>query len=405
MPPALSRRGQPDDFFLFGAAGGIQDGRLFSMMRAFSFRDSSIALALLGIAVFFGMVEPKFLDARNLSLLMTELSITATLAMGMLLVILPGHIDLSVGSGLALLSGIATVLTTKAGLPAPVGLLTGLLAGLGIWWLKGVLVVRERIPAFIVTLAGLLVFRGLFWLVIQNQTVPVVAGGETNLYSLLSTFYLPPAAGFALAALVAAGLAWAAWKGRAERRAAGFEMEDGELAFLRVFVAAQAVLLLVVITNQFRGIPLPALIFASVALAVHVLTRHTAFGRHLYAIGGNVEAALVSGVPVHRVVITALAMMGGIVAVTGFMLTSYTGNSTTDLGEWMELDAVAACVIGGVSLRGGRGTVLGVLAGALIMATLLNGMTLMSVSPEYKLIVRGGVLLAAVWMDMRLSRA
>ena len=94
----------------------------------------------------------------------------------------------------------------------------------------------------------------------------------------------------------------------------------------------------------------------------------------------------------------------GIVAVTGFMLTSYTGNSTTDLGEWMELDAVAACVIGGVSLRGGRGTVLGVLAGALIMATLLNGMTLMAVSPEYKLMVRGSVLLAAVWMDVRLGR-
>jgi D-xylose transport system permease protein len=104
------------------------------------------------------------------------------------------------------------------------------------------------------------------------------------------------------------------------------------------------------------------------------------------------------------VVIGAFAMMGGIVAVTGFMLTSYTGNSTTDLGEWMELDAVAACVIGGVSLRGGRGTVLGVLAGALIMATLLNGMTLMAVSPEYKLMVRGSVLLAAVWMDVRLGR-
>ena len=139
------------------------------MSRSFSLRDYSIAFALLGICLFFGVVEPKFLDSRNLSLLMTELSITATLAMGMLLIILPGHIDLSVGSGLALLSGIATVLTTKAGLPAPLSLSIGLLAGLIIWYGKGVLIVKERIPAFIVTLAGLLVFRGLFWLVIQNE--------------------------------------------------------------------------------------------------------------------------------------------------------------------------------------------------------------------------------------------
>jgi D-xylose transport system permease protein len=128
-------------------------------------------------------------------------------------------------------------------------------------------------------------------------------------------------------------------------------------------------------------------------------------GRHLYAIGGNAEAALVSGIPVQRVVMTAFALMGGIVAITGFLLASYTGNSTTDLGEWMELDAVAACVIGGVSLRGGRGNVMGVLFGALIMACLINGMTLMSVSPEHKLIARGLVLLAAVWMDMRANRS
>jgi D-xylose transport system permease protein len=374
------------------------------MPRSFSLRDYSIALSLLGICAFFGIVEPKFLDSRNLSLLMTELSITATLAMGMLLVILPGHIDLSVGSGLALLSGIATVLTTKAGWPAPLALGVGLLAGLIIWWGKGLLIVKERIPAFIVTLAGLLVFRGLFWLVIQNQTVPVVPGGQTNLYSLISTYYLPPMAGYAVAGAVIAVLVWATVKGRQQRRANGFEVEDGESTFMRVFIASQAILLFVVVTNQFRGIPLPALIFASVALVVYVLTQHTAFGRHLYAIGGNAEAAFVSGVPVSRVVISAFAIMGAIVAITGFMLTSYTGNSTTDLGEWMELDAVAACVIGGVSLRGGRGSVLGVLAGALIMATLLNGMTLMSVSPEYKLVVRGSVLLAAVWMDMRLGR-
>ncbi|MDZ4286517.1 MAG: hypothetical protein U0984_01085 [Prosthecobacter sp.] len=374
------------------------------MTQALSLRDFSIAIALLAVCAFFGIAEPKFLDARNLSLLMTELAITATLAMGMLLVILPGHIDLSVGSGLALLSGIATVLTTRAGLPSPLALGIALAAGLLIWKGIGFLVVHERIPAFIVTLAGLLVFRGLFWKVIGSQTIPVVAGGQTNLYSLISTYYLPPVAGYGVAVLIILALLIASLHGRAQRRVSGFEVEARETVFLRLFIAAQAVLLFVIVTNQFRGIPLPALIFGAVALGVYLLTQHTVFGRYLYAIGGNPEAAVVSGVPVQRVVAGAFALLGIIVAITGFMVTSYTGNSTTDIGEWMELDAVAACVIGGVSLRGGRGSVIGVLFGALIMAALLNGMALMSVPPDNKLMVRGLVLLGAVWMDVRLGR-
>jgi D-xylose transport system permease protein len=137
---------------------------------------------------------------------------------------------------------------------------------------------------------------------------------------------------------------------------------------------------------------------------VHVVTLHTPFGRYLYAIGGNEEAAVVSGVPVRKVVIGAFALMGLIVALTGFMQTAYAGASTTTIGSLMELDAIAACVIGGTSLRGGRGSVAGVLFGALIMASLLNGMTLMAVSPEAKYIARGAVLALAVWLDLRVAR-
>jgi D-xylose transport system permease protein len=150
--------------------------------------------------------------------------------------------------------------------------------------------------------------------------------------------------------------------------------------------------------------PLPALILAVVAFFVWLLTHHTPFGRYLYAIGGNEEAALVSGVPVRRVTVGAFTLMGLIVAITGFMQTAYGGAATTTVGDLMELDAVAACVIGGVSLRGGRGTVLGVLFGALIMACLINGMTLLAVQPEQKFIARGLVLILAVWMDVRLAR-
>jgi D-xylose transport system permease protein len=369
-----------------------------------SLRDFSLVIALAGICAFFAIMSPQFLSARNLSLLMTELSITATLAMGMLLIILPGHIDLSAGSGVGLLGGIASVLVFEHRWPAPIAMGTALLAGIFIWFCMGNLIVRQKIPAFIITLGGLLIFKGLFWLVIHNSTIPIVQGGRANLYSVLTTFYLPPAIGYALAALVIALLVFARLRSRKARQDYGFGVEDRELVFLKLFLAAQLIFLFVVVTNKFRGVPLPAVILGLIALAVYVLTTHTPFGRYLYAIGGNEEAAVISGVPVEKVVVGAFSIMGAIVAITGFMQTSYSGASTTTVGDLMELDAIAACVIGGVSLKGGRGNVMGVLFGALIMACLINGMTLLAVSPEFKFIARGLVLSLAVWMDVRLGR-
>jgi D-xylose transport system permease protein len=374
------------------------------MQNKLTLRDFSIAIALVLVCAFFAFMSPEFLGARNLSLLMTELSITATLAMGMLMIILTGNIDLSVGSGVGLLGGIASVLVFEHNWPAAGAMGAGLVAGLAVWWLMGNLIVRERIPSFIITLGGLLIFKGLFWLVIHNATIPVVQGGQTNLYSLLTTFYLPPVFGFGLALIIAAALGYAALGSRKSRREYGFEVEDGELAFLKWFVAAQLVFLVVLVANQFRGIPLPALILGTVAFIVYVITTHTPFGRYLYAIGGNEEAAVVSGIPVRSVLIGSYTLMGGVAAITGFMQTAYSGASTTTVGDLMELDAIAACVIGGVSLKGGRGTVLGVLFGALLMACLLNGMTLLAVSPEFKYIARGLVLSLAVWMDVKLSK-
>jgi D-xylose transport system permease protein len=268
----------------------------------------------------------------------------------------------------------------------------------------GALIAIERIPAFIMTLGGLLVFRGLHWLVIENQTVPVVEGGSANIYSQLTTYFLPEAGGYALAALAVAAIVASTLSARKRRQSHGFPVEDRELVFLKLFVLAQLVLLVVIVSNGYRGVPVALVILGVVAVLVHQLVTNTPFGRYLYAIGGNEEAAAVSGVPVRNTIIGAYAIMGGIVALTGFMQTAYSGASTSTVGSLMELDAVAACVIGGTSLRGGRGTVLGVLFGALIMASLLNGMTLMAVSPEAKYIARGTVLALAVWLDLRLGK-
>jgi D-xylose transport system permease protein len=367
-------------------------------------RDFSMALALAGIVTFFAIRSPSFLGARNLTMLVIELSITAVLALGMLLVIVPGQIDLSVGSGVGLLGGVASVLVFQRGWPAPLAMLAVIVLGIAVWLGMGALIVKQRVPSFIITLGGLLVFKGLHWLVIQDSTIPVAIGGTTNLYSLLTTYYFPESMGLMFAGAVTLAVAASQIGTRRRRQALGVRVEDLESTYAKILVAGQALFLFVLVANRYRGLPLAALILGAIAWAVAVLLRDTPFGRHLYAIGGNEEAAVVSGIAVEGTVIAAFGVMGVIVAVTGLLQTAYAGASTTTVGSLMELDAVAACVIGGTSLRGGRGTVVGVMFGALIMATLLNGMTLLAVSPELKYIARGVVLALAVWMDVRLAR-
>lgn len=359
--------------------------------------------SLLVISAYFAFSQPVFLSARNLSLLSIELAVTAVLALGMLIVLLPGHIDLSAGSGVGLAGAVAAVLIFEHAWPAVAALFFAAALAMVVWTGMGALIVRQKIPAFIITLGGLLVFKGLHWLVIENKTVPVVQGGETNAYSLITTFYVPPVGGYVIASLVVAAIVWSRLQDGKQRKKYGFSVKSGARTFVEIFLAAQLVLLVLLVTNQYRGLPLPFVILGLLAYGVHVLTQHTAFGRYLYAVGGNEDAALISGVPIQRTVIVAYTLMGLIVALCGFMQTAYGGASTPTVGSLMELDAVAACVIGGTSLKGGRGTVLGVVFGALIMATLLNGLTLMAVSPEIKFIARGAVLALAVWMDVKLS--
>lgn len=374
------------------------------MDKRIALRDFSLLIALVLIAIYFYSQDPRFLSARNLAQLGIELAATAVLSLGMLLVILPGHIDLSVGSGVGLIGAVAAVLISNQDWGAPPALLVTTLLSLLLYTGMGWIIMKERVPAFIITLGGLLVFKGVHWLVIESETVAVAPGNQQNLYSALTTFYLPQALGVALAVLCIAALGLAMLRTHRLRTSRGFA-SDGEMVFLRWFLASQVVGLFVLVMSQYKGVPLAALLLGGVALLVHVLLQQTRLGRYLYAVGGNEQAALVSGVPVNKVVIGAFALMGVIVALAGFLQTAFAGATTTTTGQLMELDAIAACVIGGTSLKGGQGTVVGVLFGALIMAMLLNGMTLLAVSPEAKFIARGLVLALAVWMDVRLSQS
>ena len=374
------------------------------MNKDISLRDYSMAFALLGIWVFFAIADPQFLSSRNLTNLLIELSITAVLALGMLTVLLTGEIDLSVGSGVGLTGGIASALIFFFGWPAWSAMLVSFGAALILWFLMGKLITSHEVPSFIITLGGLLVFKGVFWLVIRNQTVNVSRGGEENILSMLTTYSFSGLVSYCLLFLIFAGLFYFMHKNRRAQKEYGFEQESYEKSYLKTFIVCQALLLVTIVLVQFRGVPVSLIILGIVAALILVLTKHTAFGRHLYAIGGNKEAAVISGIPVKNVICIAYMILGGLVALTGFMQAAYQGSSTSTVGDLMELDAIAACVIGGTSLKGGRGTVGGVIVGALIMASLLNGMTLMAVSPELKLIARGGVLVLAVWLDVYFAR-
>lgn len=341
------------------------------------------------------------LDPRNVSQLLVEVPVNAVLAVGMLLVILTGHIDLAAGSGVGLTGGIMAVLATRHGVSPGIAAFCAVVVAIVLWWGMGWLVVRQRVPAFIVTLGGLQALKGLFWVVIENRTVPVAPGGVQNVVSGLTTSYLGTATGWAVWGLVVGLSAVAVWRRRVRRAGLGLVNEEAEPVFLRWFLGVQASALVVVVCNGYRGIPLPMVILCGLAWLVHLLLRHTVLGRYMVAVGGNESAARLSGVPVGAVTLFAFAAAGAVVGLTGLMQTAYAGYSTADIGTLMELDAVAACVMGGVSLRGGSGTVTGVLLGAAIMGVLAKGLSLMGVGPELKYMVRGGVLVLAVWLDVR----
>jgi D-xylose transport system permease protein len=182
---------------------------------------------------------------------------------------------LSAGSGVGLLGGIASVLVFEHKWPAPLAMGIALAIGILLWFCMGNLVVRQKMPAFIITLGGLLIFKGLFWLVIHNSTIPIAQGGRANLYSVLTTFYLPPIAGYVLAALIVVALVVGKLRARKARQTYGFAVEDGELVFLKLFLAAQLIFLFVVVTNKFRGIPFSAVILGVTAFTVYVHNAYT----------------------------------------------------------------------------------------------------------------------------------
>jgi D-xylose transport system permease protein len=345
---------------------------------------------------FYWATDSIFLTSRNLSNLMTQMSVTAIIAVGMLLVIVSGNIDLSVGSLLGFAGGISAYAMTILDLGLPAALSLAVIVGILIGTFHGLLITYLNIPAFIVTLGGLLAWRGGVKWLLGGNTIPV--SDET--FKALGNGYLPPLVGWFLAAVAIVALLYGAYQGAKDAKQYGGKEANFSAEYLKTLVPIAGVIIFTLIMNSYQGVPIPVLILVAVALAGAFLANSTTFGRYLYAIGGNADAARLSGINLRLNVVSVFALLGALTGIASLIFTARVGSAAPDAGVLKELDAIAACVIGGASLMGGRGTIFGACLGALIMASLDNGMSLMNVRDFMQDIIKGSILVAAVGLDM-----
>jgi D-xylose transport system permease protein len=360
-------------------------------------RAYTMVFALIAIWIYFHYSTGQiFLEPRNFSNLMRQTSVTGVLAVGMLMVIVAGQIDLSVGSVVGLAGGVAAIAQGWFGwglVPSlAVGLLTAFVIGAG----QGSLVAYLNIPAFIVTLGGLLAWRGVVLGLTRGETIPL----RLQAFKSIGQDYVDPRIGWVIAFLAVAAVVWLALASNRARKRHGLETRSIASTAFNIALPSAVILWFTYVMNTYEGIPIPVIILIAIALAGAFLTQNTTFGRYLYAIGGNPDAARLSGINIRQHILAVFCIMGVLAGIAAIIYTARVGSASPDAGQLLELDAIAACVIGGTSLMGGRGTVFGAILGALIMASLDNGMSLKSVQPYMQNIIKGAILVTAVGLDM-----
>ncbi len=363
-------------------------------------RSASVITVVLGLAlvwVVFQSLNENFLSARNLSNLLLQIAVLGTLAIGMVLVLVIGEIDLSVGAIAGVSAATLAILITQAGVPAGIAILVALLLGAVIGLLHGSVITGFGIPSFIVTLAGLLVWQGVqLGLVGDGGQIPI---RDEFIRSIAST-YAAPAVGWALAAAVVVAVAVIRALRRRRRARAGLAVgplvvDVMAVALVAIFAGGVTWLL-----NSYFGIPWVFVLLLTLLLACSVLLVSTRFGRHMYAIGGNREAARRAGIPVRRITITVFVLVSAIAALAGIIEASRQFSASNALGGGtLQLNAIAAAVIGGTSLFGGRGRVYHALLGALVVGSVQNGLDLLGQPAAIKNIATGVILLVAVIID------
>lgn len=368
--------------------------------------EYKIVALLLVIAIiwaFFGALTydhslgvSEFLTARNFSNLLRQMAITGMLASGMVFVIVAGEIDLSVGSLLGLLGGITAVLDVWWGWPLYGTIAAVVLLGVAAGLLVGWLVAYVGIPSFIVTLGGMLAFRGAVLGITGGITIAPVHAD----LRFIGQGYLPESIGSILAVALFVLLAFLAFRTRAGRIKHKLPVSSMPVEIVKLVVIGAVIAGFVVTLNSYQGVPVPVLVLLIILGVFTVIGDRTVFGRRIYAVGSNLEATRLSGVNVNLVKMLIWGLMGLMCAFAGMTTTARLAAGTPSAGFGGELDAIASCFIGGTSMRGGIGSVIGALVGAVIMASLDNGMSMLGIDTFWQQITKGIILVAAVWLDI-----
>ncbi|MGD8399443.1 MAG: sugar ABC transporter permease [Bacillota bacterium] len=367
----------------------------------FDIRAYTMILALIGIWVIFTFLTGgRFLTPRNLSNLSRQMSITGVLAIGMVMIIVANHIDLSVGSILGLTGGIAAIMHVWRHIPAPWAILAALTLGgiIGAW--HGYWVAYQKVPAFIVTLSGYMAYRGILLGIQKGQTVAPMSPG----FTAISSGYLEPISGTALTAIAIIALIYFRFRARNNKIKYGFKVKSLFLEILQTAFYSCVIIASALILYQYEGIPYPVIIMLVLTLILTLITTKTKFGRQVYAMGGNIDAARLSGINVRRQTLIIFVVAGLLASVAGVLTTARLSAATITAGQGAEMDAIASCVIGGTSFTGGVGTIPGAILGALVMASLDNGMSMMNTEAFWQFIIKGFILLIAVWFDIKTKK-
>ncbi|OXC80025.1 sugar ABC transporter permease [Caballeronia sordidicola] len=374
----------------------ITSGQRFKQLFT-RYKLLALLLAVTVIWIFFSLLtDGAFVTPRNLSNLLRQMSITGMLACGMVFVIISGEIDLSVGALLGLLGGVAAILDVSHHWPIQFTVPAVMLLGIAIGMFNGWWSTYLRVPSFIVGLGGMLAYRGVLLGVTGGSTIAPVS---SNLV-FIGQGYLPRMAGNALAVVLFALLVALTVRQRQNRLRYNLAVvplwQDG----VKIVAAGLVLVAFVTTLNQYGGIPVPVLLLLALLGIFTYIATQTVFGRRIYAVGSNLEATRLSGVNTNRVKLMIFALMGLMCALAGLVNTARLAAGSPSAGTMGELDAIAACFIGGTSMRGGSGTVYGALIGALVMASLDNGMSMLDVDSYWQMIVKGGILVLAVWIDV-----
>jgi len=369
-------------------------------------RQYGILAALVAIIVFFQVITGGLLlSPNNLASLIQQNAYVMILAVGMVMVIIARHIDLSVGSLVGFIGGVIGLLVVNAGVPWPVAVLIAVAIGLFIGCWQGFWVAIMEIPAFIVTLAGMLIFRGLTVVLVQ-RTVSGLPGSFVS----IANGSLPAWLGYLknydgltilIGLLALGGLVLSQIRARRRARTAGHVVE-GTVAFVvrQVVFASAIAVMTALLAYSAGGTPIVLVIVGLVILIYSFVMNKTVFGRHIYAVGGNLKAARLSGVDVRRVDFLVFVNMGFLSALAAIVTTSRAGAAVSTAGNLYEMDAIAAAYIGGAAVSGGIGRVSGAIVGALIMGVLNMGLSIMAVDSAWQQAIKGLVLLLAVAVDI-----